>query len=351
MDIINTNFRKGIVKLRVSDLDDLWYLSHIIEPGDFVRGKTTRKIKIGDGENAKVTKKTLTLKVEAETVEFSVSRNSLRINGKIKEGPEDIPKDSYHTVSLKEGSEFIIEKVKWMEYQKQKLAEASEQKFDYLLCLFDREEALFALTKKNGYEILLKFKGDVPKKSKDTQVKKDFKQELIKILETYAARHSPENIILASPAFYKEDLFKKINDPDLKKKIVLAVCSSVDESSLDEVMKRPELGNILKSSRARQEKLLVDELLSEINKNNLATYGWDDVKKAIDSGAVSKLLLTDEFIQKRKSSNKYSELDEAMKNIDHLKGEIHIISSDQESGKKLDGLGGVAAILRFKLEW
>ena len=63
MDIIHSDFRKGVVKLRVNDMDDLWYLSHIIDTGDLVKGKTTRKIKIGDGENAKTVKKTLTLKV------------------------------------------------------------------------------------------------------------------------------------------------------------------------------------------------------------------------------------------------------------------------------------------------
>ncbi|MBU1973977.1 MAG: hypothetical protein KKH52_01115, partial [Nanoarchaeota archaeon] len=146
MDLIKSDFKKGLVKLKVSELDDLWYLSQLIDPGDFVKGKTTRKIKIGDSENAKTTKKTLTLKIEAETINFSESGTSLRINGLVKEGPEDVPRDSHHTISLDEASEFTLEKVNWLSYQKQKLKEATEKKYHYLLCLFDREEALFALT-------------------------------------------------------------------------------------------------------------------------------------------------------------------------------------------------------------
>ncbi|MEK6900965.1 MAG: mRNA surveillance protein Pelota, partial [Nanoarchaeota archaeon] len=65
MDLIRTDFKKGTVILRVTDLDDLWYLSHIIERGDVLTAKTTRKIKLGEGENAKVVKKTLTLTIEA----------------------------------------------------------------------------------------------------------------------------------------------------------------------------------------------------------------------------------------------------------------------------------------------
>jgi protein pelota len=347
MNIIKSDFKKGFVQLRITDKEDLWYLSHLIDPGDFVKGKTTRKVKIGDDENAKVTKKTLTLKIEAESVQMS--EDSLRVNGKVKEGTLDVPKDSYHAISLEDGSEFIFEKVKWMEFQKQKLLESCEKKFNFLFCIFDREEALIALTQKFGYNILVKLKGDVPKKDKKVEIKKDFQQEIIKALEIYEGRYNPDTIILGSPAFYKEDLFKKILSPKLRKKIVLASCSDISETSLDEVLKTPELSATLKSSRSRKEKMVVDELLREINKQNLAVYGWDDVLKAIESGAVSQLLVSDEFIKQKREAGHFLELDECMKKVDSLQAEIYIISSEHEGGKKLDGIGGIAAILRYKI--
>jgi len=348
MQINHADYRKGTVELRINDLEDLWYLSHLIDPGDLVRGKTTRKVKLGEGENAKVVKKTYTLTVEAETIDFSAAGNELRVNGRIKEGPEDLPHDSYHAISLEIGTDFTLTKKNWLEYQKNKLKEATEKRSTYLLCLFDREEALFALTKKAGYEILTKIKGEVPKKSKDDTIKKDFYEEIIKILTEYYERFKPENVIVASPAFYKEDLLKRVNNPSLKGKIVLATCSDVEETSLDEVIKRPELAPLLKSSRMRKEKLLVEELLSEINKEGLAVYGFVETKQAIENGAVSKLLLTDEFVSRERTSGNYQELDELMKIVDSSQGEIHIISAEQESGKKLNGLGGMAAILRYK---
>jgi protein pelota len=351
MEVIKKDLKKGIVKIKITESDDLWYLSHIIDPGDLIKSKTTRKVRIGDADNAKVSKKTLTLKIEAETIEISDNALHLRINGKIKEGPEDIPKDSYHSIALEEGSQFTIEKVQWLGFQKKKLEEASEKKYNYLLCLFDREEAILALTLKKGYKTLVKFKGDVSKKDKKTEIKKDFHQEIIKLLIEYNNRYNPEAIILASPAFYKEELFKKVTLTDLRKKTVLAICSDVNRSAFDEVMKRPELASILKSARAREEKLLIDQLLSEINKENLAVYGWKEVEKAIDAGAISKLLLTDKFIFKTRTKGSYETLDKNLKEVDHLKGEIFILSSEEEGGKTLDGLGGIAAILRYKLEY
>ncbi len=351
MHIIHSDFKWGIVKLKIETTDDLWYLSHLIDIGDLLTGRTTRKMKIGEGENAKVVKKILTLTIQAESIDFNDSNTTLRINGKVKEGPEEVPRDSYHALELEENIEFTLQKKQWLSYQKQKLLESSEKKTTYLLCLFDREEAIFALTKKSGYEVILKLTGEVAKKTKTVEIKKDFQEEIIKALIQYQERYHPENIILASPAFYKEDLFKKITSPELKKKIVLSISSDISESSINEVLRRPELTAILKSNRARQEQLIVEEVLSEINKEGLVSYGWNDVKKTVDAGAVKALLITDELIKKKRTEGKYEELDQMMKQVDSTEGKIHLLSSEHESGKKLNGLGGIAALLRFKIEW
>ncbi len=117
---------------------------------------------------------------------------------------------------------------------------------------------------------------------------------------------------------------------------------------MDEVIKQPELKDILKDSRSRQEKELMDELLSAINKGDLAAYGWKEVQQVIAAGAVSKLLLTDEFIQKKREEGEFENLDQQMKKVDNLQGKIHLLSAKNESGKKLNGLGGVAALLRYR---
>jgi protein pelota len=351
MQIIQSDFKIGTVRLKVENSDDLWYLSHLIDQGDLLTSKTTRKIKIGDGENAKVVKKVLTLTIQADSIDFSDNATALRINGKVKEGPEDVPKESYHALELEKNTEFTLQKKQWLSYQKQKLLESAEKKSIYLLCLFDREEALLAITKKNGYETILKLSGDVPKKTKIVEIKKDFQEEIIKALTQYQERYHPENIILASPAFYKDDLLKKITSPELKKKIVLAISSDISESSINEVLRRPELTAVLKSNRARQEQLIVEEVLSEINKEGRVAYGWEEVKKAVTGNAVKTLVITDEFIQKKRRVKEYEELDQIMKQVDAADGKIHLLSSEYESGKKINGLGGIAALLRFKLEW
>ncbi|MBW2963543.1 mRNA surveillance protein pelota [Candidatus Woesearchaeota archaeon] len=353
MKIIHSDFKKGIAKIKVETLDDLWYLSHLIDPQDLISGKTLRKIKkTGQEERTqKVTRKPVFLKIQVDKIDFSPYNNVLRAGGKIIEGPDDLPKGSHHTFNLEEGTQVTIQKQKWLSYQKQKLQEATQKKFLFLICIFDREDAFIALSKHYGHQILIELHGEVPKKETRALTKDTFYHDLIKALGEYNQRYQPENIILASPAFYKEDLLKLITEEKLKKKIVLATCSSAKESALSEVLKRPELQQALKNSHLAEETKLVEEILTQISKNNLAAYGIREVKKAVEAGAVEKLLVLDALIQEYRAKEKYERLDYLMKTTDQTKGTVHIISSEHEGGQKLKGLGGIAALLRYKLEW
>ena len=57
MKLIYSNFRKGEVKIMAENLDDLWYLSSIVDEGNLVKGSTLRKIKVGSSENQNSVKK------------------------------------------------------------------------------------------------------------------------------------------------------------------------------------------------------------------------------------------------------------------------------------------------------
>ncbi len=79
MKLIHKDLRQGNVKVEVESLDDLWFLSHIIEPADIVSTKTERKIKIGDegDRKAKVVKKIIFLSLEVDKIEFHKTANIL----------------------------------------------------------------------------------------------------------------------------------------------------------------------------------------------------------------------------------------------------------------------------------
>jgi len=355
MKIIRQDLKRGEIKVLITDKEDLWYLSHIIDQGDIVKSKTLRKIKKSgvDERASDIIKITVFLALNVEKVELEEDAASLRILGTIVEGPDDIPLGSYHSFSLEELSELTIVKKEWLSFQIDKLKEASkEKKSKILMVVFDREEAYVALAKSYDYEILTHISGNVSKKGDDTKsVEGSFYRELIKIIQDYASRYGSEHIILASPSFWKEELLKEVKDPGLKKKFIQATCSFVDKTSFNEVLKRDEIKQALQEDRVSFEMKLVEQLLSEISKDALAVYGFDSTKSAVASGAASILLVSSSLISRKRSENLYSQLDSLMRAVEKMKGSITIINSNHDGGKKLDGLGGIGAILRYRLNY
>jgi len=353
MKQIYFNLKKGEVKIKIENMDDLWCLSQVIEPGDLFKGKTIRKIKIGETNQRKVNivKKTVFIEIRVENTEFHEYSSVLRVSGTITQGPEDIQKGSYHTFNLESGSVITIIKKQWLGFQVEKIKQASVETKKILICILDRDNACFGLLKKQGFSLLSEIKGDVEKKADLKMKAGNFYAEVIKKLYDYAERYKIENIILASPAFWKEDLMKNIKNDEIKKKITLATCSCSGKEAIDEVLKRPEVKNVLSQQRVAKELKLVEALLEEISKNNLAVYGLNETEKAVNAGAVEKLLVTDKLIQKTRAENKFEKIDQLMKNTESMKGTVNIIGSDHDGGKKLDGLGGMGAILRYKLNY
>lgn len=350
MKILKKDLKHGEVKILPESLDDIWYISQILDPGDILKGKTPRKIKAT--ETAEGEKRMVFIALTVEKVEFSKTTNALRASGKIVDGPEDVPRGSYHTFAIEPDTAISIVKEKWFGFQLDRLQEAAESaKTKILICVFDREEAIFALMKRSGAEILGHIRGDVERKRIAEKAKGSFYEEIVRQLQQYDGRLKLDFIVLASPAFWKEELLKVLRDDNLKKKIVQATCSSVDENAINEVLKRDEVRSALRQERVSQEMVLVEKVLSEIAKKGAVVYGLKACEDAVLAGAVETLLVTDSLIQRTRQEGTFQRLESVMKGAEKQKGLVTVISTGHSGGKKLDGLGGIAGLLRYKLSY
>jgi len=347
MQIIRKNPRQGCVVVKIDSPEDLWALSQVIDADDIVSGKTERKIKIGQEGDRKqaVVKKTVYIELKVEKVEFHKHSDNLRISGVIIEGPEDVPRGSHHTFDVEQGTIITITKQEWPGYHLDKLDDATQKiKTKIIIVLFDREEAIFALLKNQGHELLSKLKGDVAKKGIDGEGK-NFYSQIIETLKEYDKRYSPNNIIIASPSFWKEYLMKEM-PAELKPKVTAATCSDVEEGAIKEVLQRPELRKVLESDRAAKELNLVEELLRAISKEE-ACYGVAECKEKSMIGAVKELMVSYDFINKARQADKHREIEQVMRMAEKTGAKVSIIGTE-EAEKKLGGLGGIAGILRWK---
>ena len=347
MKLLSKDLKRGVVKLSVENQDDFWYLSQLIDPDDIVEARTFRKIKLEGDRKSEIIKKPVTISLRAEKVEFTES--SLRISGIIVEGPDDVPRGSHHTITVEENAPLTLTKSHWLSYQVERLDEACASKApSIIICVFDREEAFIALLKKYGYELLARLRGTVAKKAMASQTK-DFYAEIITALKEYDARFHPERIVLASPAFWKEELLKVLTDDALRKKFVLATVSSVDEGAINEAIARDETKDALRSAKFASELRLVQELLAVIARGGAASYGLSMTEQAANSGAVQTLLVSDRLIKRAREEGTFQRVDAVFRAVDASGGKIVIVSEEHDGGKKLAGLGGIAGLLRYRL--
>ncbi|MFT4303230.1 MAG: mRNA surveillance protein pelota [Candidatus Woesearchaeota archaeon] len=343
MKILFKDIKAGIVKVVPQTNDDLWLLTQLINIESLVSSKTTRKVKLTE---TKVEKKTYYVTITVSKVLFET--DTLRISGLVQSEHDDIPKNSSHSFSIQINDELKIQQ-KWMKYQFEKLDDAAKDIVKILLVVLDRESVYFAKLTNSGYKLLSNFDGEVNKKIDGLHLtsKNNFYAEIIKKLKEYDNREGVDCFVVASPAFFKEDLIKQVNDQNLKKKIILATVSSVGENAFHELLKRDEVKQALKNQRFKIEMDEVDQFFVALNKNSKCTYGFDYVLDNANQGNISKVLVTTDFIKRYKEEGIYPKLENLFLLVDSIKSDIIIISSENDAGKRLDGVGGISAILRF----
>jgi protein pelota len=174
-------------------------------------------------------------------------------------------------------------------------------------------------------------------------------------------------ILLASPGFTAAGFLKYVNETaaakgdkllqDLvKRKAFVPVHSSSGHlHSLNEVLKSPEVLVRLKDTKYARETGLMDDFFTLLRKDDgRAWYGPKEVETAVEKGAVGRgggvLLISNALFRSQDLSTRrrWVRLVDRVREVEG--GEVRVLSSDHESGKRLEGLGGIAAILTFPIE-
>jgi protein pelota len=323
--------RKAVVEPRSAE--DLWRLSGLIEAGDIVSGRTERKVKVNEDTTVR---KPVFLTLDVERAELQ--GDALRIMGTVREGTLDVPKGVHHTFNLVAHDTIAIEK-EWLGWQLQKLSEEDGEKI--LLLLMDREEAVFALLRREP-EILGTIKGAVQKKGLE-QAGTPYWSELAKALIEYDSRLKPKHIVVASPAFFKEYVIRLL-PAELAAKTVAATISATGEAALAELIRRPELREVLAQERYALEAGYVEELMNAIRQDK-AAWGIDEVETQVNIGALKTVLVTTNHLTSAKANGTYGRTNNILKLAESMKAEVHVL--DTSASQQVDQLGGITGVRRW----
>jgi len=341
--------RKDEAKIKVDTLDDLWHLSRLIEPEDSVAGEIVRKVKLGtEEERTRLKRETYFVKIKAEKIVFEPS--AVRIIGTIEEGPDELPLGGHHTLDVRPGDSIKIYKA-WKAFQVKRLkdAEAATKMPSVAVCVLDDEAANLAEFTPTGIKYLAQLQLGLAKKRFVEKVEEKL-GKLVAEVANLAKSH--EIIVIASPLFWKDEVLKRLKEKhsDVVEKVRLEDVSTGGKRGVVELLKRGALDRIVKGTALQMEFEMVESLMVEIaRESRLGLYKIANIKDAAIAGAIKFLLVTEKLIEKMRELKKYNELNEIFDSVEKTKGEIHIISSKYEAGEKLDGLGGIGAILRYKV--
>jgi peptide chain release factor subunit 1 len=285
------------------------------------------------------------------------------------------------------------------------LQEMLREKETYGILLIDSQNSTLATLQGRRLEIVRELTSGVPGKTRaGGQSARRYERLREMRLQEYFTRvgqHANEaflpienlkGIILAGPGPTKYDFEKgEYLNYMLKSKIIDTVDTAyVEEQGVKEVVqKAPE---VMRKVRYIEEKKIMQQFLYEVGHDTgKITYGEDEVRRALESGAVNILLLSEgldtsrvtikcsacSFQEQQSVKNqKLMEfqqslmgkpcpkcnaqalsiietedlIDDFAKLAEYTNSEVEIISTETEEGQMLkNSFGGVAAILRFRL--
>ncbi|KXB01913.1 hypothetical protein AKJ45_03855, partial [candidate division MSBL1 archaeon SCGC-AAA261F19] len=210
------------------------------------------------------------------------------------------------------------------------------------------ESATFGLVRQYGLEKMGRIDSTASGKLYESDRKSErsrFYQKICSMMKDYMEIKNIKAAIIAGPGFPKKELYSRLKEkfPDIASRTHLGTTSTGGEAGLNEIVRRGIVKRVLKDDRISFETGLIEKMMKGITKEGLATYGFEDVKSALNQGAVEMLLVADDLL--RKNRKKVEPLLDLARNTG---GRAVIVSTEHEAGKQLSRLGGLGALLRFR---
>ncbi len=344
MRLLHQDRKTGEIKFQVDNMDDLWHLYNIIEVGDLVLASTYRreeqksdKVRSERGE-----KKRVFLGIRVEKMEFHEFDSRLRINGTIEQGPQDL--GAHHTLNVEEGEVLTVVKLHWKDSTLERIKRALDdsKRPTIVFVALENDEATIAVMRQYGMQNLATIYGPAGGKMYEQKSDDDFYLEIIDKVKQLVTEGVP--LVILGPGFAKETLVAmgKQKEPGTFRSVHVYHTGQAGMAGIHELMKRGMGAEILEGSRVAQETNMVEKVLEEIAKGGPVAYGPSEVEAAVRSGAVETLLLIDPLLREK-------DLDAMIRAVESSRGKVMVVSEHHEAGKKLEALGGMAALLRFPL--
>ncbi|KPI41166.1 Protein dom34 [Cyphellophora attinorum] len=379
----------GFVTLCPEEPEDMWHAYNLIRPLDLLTAQAVRRIKDETSNTGSTRSQTVHMKltIRVKSLDFDPQAGQLRVNGQTARENNFLQLGQYHTLDLELHRNFTLEKDPeagegWDSVAIQQLAEATDPTNGTEAVAIVMQEGLanICFITQHQTNLRQRIEHAVPRKragagrsaDHDKGLQKFFNviyetlmRQILTLLENKPDATFP--ILLASPGFTAAGFLKYLNEVGstkgekllqdlLRRKAFLVIHSSSGHlHSLNEVLKSPEVLANMKNTKYAKETNLMDKFFELLRKDDgRAWYGPSEVERAVEKGAVGRgggaLLISHSLFRSDQIAvrRRWVKLVDQVRDVEG--GDVRILSADHESGRRLEGLGGIAAILTFPIE-
>ncbi len=328
-------------------MDDLWFLEKLILPGTVLGSETQRRLdpkpdKLRPDRTERVR---VFLRIGVDGTEFQEFRDVLRVKGRVMEGPPGV--EGHHTLSIGPGTVIELTFPNLTQMELGLLDEAVRRSsLPKALAVYvdDRVEQLFRLHDYGIEELGSSAEVTTGKMFDSVTLTSSARfAEITEMIRANAKSDTP--VVIVGPGFFKELLGTHLRNelgipPSM---LIMASSSSSGRGAILEVMSNSKgIPGLIGTLRLSQEMELLKELMERIGKGGLATYGRSEVLMCLEAGAVEHLLLSEERFGEERGGP-------VMGLCLSTNAKSTIISARHEPGRMFAHMGGIAALLRYRM--
>ncbi|KAI9816692.1 MAG: Translation factor pelota [Thelocarpon impressellum] len=373
----------GSVKLLPEEPEDMWHAYNLIRPGDQLLASALRRVTTESSTGStSSTRIHTTFLISVQRLDFDSHAGELHIAGTIAAENPYTKVGAHHTLDLTLSRPFTLSKADggWDSVALEALREASDPAARAEVVAVVMQEGLANICLLTEHQTILRQRVEAPIPRKRSGRTADHDKGLEKffalVLSTLrrhadlstpatATPSSSKPVLLASPGFTAASFLGHIksvasttSDRALQSHLpqFLTVHSSSGHvHALNEILQSPQIQARLSSTRFARETRALDAFLALLRKDDArAWYGPREVERAVARGAVGRgggvLLISNALFRAPDVAvrRRWVRLVDRVREVEG--GEVRVLSEAHESGRRLDGLGGVAAVLTFPLD-
>lgn len=367
-EIVESDVHSGSVKMELDDDDDMYHLHCLLEVGDTVFSKTMRMVNVESGGGTVKKKMFINIGIKIEKIEYEPEANTMRLNGKTVTQSEYVRMGQYHTTEIMKGLSLTLSKDVWDSLRLEIIDELRNPMASAEIAAVAMQEGLahVCLVRKTMTKTVAVIQRSMPKK-RPGMAQANFEKALVKFFsDTYEAicnridLNTVKYVLIGSPGFVAEEFLAYLRTRFVREdcrplvehghKISIVHCSSGHKHAVDEMLVDPAVLSLLGDVAAVEEgRVFTAFERTLMDDPDRACYGLLGVAYAAECGFIGELLITDGLLQKSDFKTR-DKLATVLAQVREFGGKVIKFSSMHGTGERLDGLTGIAAILRVPVQ-